>query len=398
MGYDREYVIDIGRKQAMKFLHLGDLHIGKSLSEFHLIKDQKYILEQIVDLAVERGVDGILIAGDVYDKSIPSEEAVELFDHFICRLVEKGLKTFIISGNHDSDERLNFGSSLFAAKQVYISAKYNGTLYHQELEDEQGKVQLYLLPFVKASQVRHFFPEEEIESYEDAVRVIIEKAGISPKERNILVAHQFVTGGSGDPELGGSEGMAVASLGLVEKISASVFDVFDYVALGHIHSGQKVGREEVRYSGSPLKYSLSEVSHRKSVPLVTLGKKGEVEIELVELKPMRDLRHLKGKLDQLTSKEHVKDTEDFIYVTLTGDFQPNAMGIIQQFYPNTVKLDYENAQIRDLQQVDFEQIGADKSFGELIGEFYQLVYDREMTEDEIRIMEEVAKDAGIQDK
>lgn len=247
----------------MRFLHLGDLHLGKSLGDFDLIGDQKYILDQMLAVIRERTVDAVLIAGDVYDKAIPSEAATNLLDYFLCRLAEAGVKTFLISGNHDSDDRLNYRSRLFQDNQIFISSVFRGKLEKYTVEDEQGEVDVYLLPFVKASQVRHYFPDAKIDSYDDAVRVIIEHAHLDRQKRNVIVAHQFVAGRSEDPVLAGSESFGTQSVGLVEKISYDCFDPFDYVALGHIHSPQKVGREEVRYAGSPLKYSLSEVNHIK---------------------------------------------------------------------------------------------------------------------------------------
>lgn len=383
----------------MKFLHLGDLHIGKSLGEFNLIEDQKFILDQILDAAGKMSVDAVLIAGDVYDKSIPSEEAVSLFDYFICQLADRKIKTFVVSGNHDSDERLQFGSSLFETNGLYISAKYEGTLYKQEFMDEYGKINVYLLPFVKASQVRHFFPEEEIDSYDRAVRTVLDHAKINKKERNILVAHQFVAGKGEDPIMGGSESPAVQSVGLVEKIGTDCFRDFDYVALGHIHSPQKVGREEIRYSGSPLKYSLSEVTNDKSFPIVTLGKKGDVSIELVNLKPLRDLRHLKGRMEQLLDKKNIKSPGDFIYATLTDEEVINdAMGIFRRYYPNTIKIDYDNSHTRQIEQVDITRITEDKSFAELISDFYRFVYGCEISEEEMDIMNEIAGEAGVIDE
>ena len=380
----------------MKFLHLGDLHIGKSLNEFSLIDDQRFILDQILDEAEKRSVDAVLIAGDVYDKAIPSEEAVKLFDYFIRRLAEMKVKTFLISGNHDSDERLNFGSSLFKANQLYISAKYEGKLYKQELEDEHGKINVYLLPFVKASQVRHFFPDEEIDSYDKAVRTVIDHAGINEQERNIIVAHQFVAGKGGDPVMGGSESAAVLNVGLVEKIGTDRFDAFDYVALGHIHSPQKVGREGIRYAGSPLKYSLSEVNNKKSFPIITMGEKGDASIELVELKPLRDLRHLKGKMEQLLDESVIESPDDFIYATLTDDdMDKDVIGIFRQYYPNTVKIDFDNSRTKAMDQVDISRITEDKSFQELFSEFYHMVYDLPISEEEMAIMEEVAGKAGV---
>lgn len=380
----------------MRFLHLGDLHLGKSLGDFDLIGDQKYILDQILAVIREKTVDAVLIAGDVYDKAIPSEAATNLLDYFLCHLAETGVKTFLISGNHDSDDRLNYGSRLFQDNQIFISSVFRGELEKYTVEDEQGEVDVYLLPFVKASQVRHYFLDAKIDSYDDAVRVIIEHAHLDRQKRNVIVAHQFVAGRSEDPVLAGSESIGTQSVGLVEKISYDCFDPFDYVALGHIHSPQKVGREEVRYAGSPLKYSLSEVNHIKSVPLVTLAEKGKVSVELIPLSPMRDLRHIKGSIRELLDKKHVQSPEDFIYATLTDEeIIGDAMGIFQQVYPNTVKIDYDNSHTREIEQVDLSHIVENKSFSELISDFYQLMYQCEISEEEMDYMKMVAREAGV---
>ena len=382
----------------MKLLHLGDLHIGKSLLDFSLIDDQRYILDQIIGIADKRKVDAVLIAGDIYDRAIPSEEAVSLFDYFLRTLATKHIKTFVISGNHDSDERLNFGSTLFEANEVYISSKFEGKLYKKELKDKKEVVNIYLLPFVKASQVKHFYPDAEIETYEDAVRTIIENSDINKKETNILVAHQFVAGKGGKTILSGSESVAVQNVGLVEQIGTSCFDCFDYVALGHIHAPQQLGRETLRYSGSPLKYSLSEINNDKSVPLVTT-EGGKASVELIPLKPMRDMRHIKGKMEQLLDKKNIKAPEDFIYVTLTDeDVINDAMGIFQQVYPNTVRIDYDNAHTRELEHVDITQIGENKTFDELISDFYRMVYKCDITDEELAIMMDVAREAGVVDE
>ena len=383
----------------MKLLHIGDLHLGKSLGDFDLIRDQKYILDQILGIIKEKAVDGVLIAGDVYDKAVPSEAAMNLLDYFLSSLSRSGVSTFMISGNHDSDDRLNYGSDLFAANQIYIASKYDGTLYRRTVTDAYGEADIYLLPFVKASQVKHFFPDAEIATYDDAVRVILSHAGVDPDRRNIIVAHQFVTGRSEDPALGGSESVGTQSVGLVEKIGYDCFDAFDYAALGHIHSPQKVGREEVRYAGSPLKYSLSEVNNTKSVPIITLGEKGDVSLELIPLRPMRDLRHIKGPMKMLLDKTNITDPDDFIYVTLTDEDTVNdAMGIFQQVYPNTVKIDYDNSHTRAIEQVDISSIAETKSFSELIGDFYKLMYHCEMGKEEMKYMKMAAQEAGIIDE
>ena len=314
-------------------------------------------------------------------------------------MAERKVKTYIISGNHDSDERLNFGSTLFETNGIFICSKYEGSLYKQTIVDEYGNVNLYLLPFVKASQVRHFFPEEEIDTYDQAVRVILEHGNINQKERNILVAHQFVVGSSGEPRLGGSENASVQQVGTVEKICSDCFDLFDYVALGHIHSPQQVGRDTIRYCGSPLKYSLSEVHSEKSVTMITLGKKGTLDIEFLPLKPLRDMRHLKGKLEQLLDKKNITDTDDYIYVTLTDETPiPDAIAIIRQQYPNTLKLDYENSHTKGMEVVDVSKVTREKSFPELISEFYHMMFGCDMEEDEMQILLEAAKEAGVVDE
>lgn len=381
----------------MKFLHLGDLHLGRTLGEFDLIEDQRYILEQVLEIAKKEKADGVLIAGDVYDKTVPSEAATTLLNDFLCGLAAAGVNTFIISGNHDSDDRLNYGSSLFESSRIFISSIFDGRLHKKTISDEFGEVDVYLLPFVKASQVRYYYPEVKIENYEDAVRTIIENTEIDASKRNVIVAHQFVTGGGEDPVLGGSEGVGTKNVGLVEKIGSACFNVFDYAALGHIHSPQRVAREEVRYSGSPLKYSLSEVKDLKSAPLVTLGRKGEVEIKLVPLVPKRDVRHLQGRLEELLDAKNVTRPDDYIYVTLTDeDIVNDAMGIFQQVYKNTVKLIYDNSHTRAVEHTDISAVVENKSFDELIADFYSLMYDNcEISEEEMKYMRMVAEEAGV---
>ena len=380
----------------MKLLHVGDLHLGKSLGDFDLTEDQEYLLDQLLEMVDHYGVDAVLIAGDVYDKAIPSEAATRMLDYFLSKLAEKKVYVYMISGNHDSDERLNYGSHLFTANRIFIATKYDGSLVKHTLKAGEDEADIYLLPFVKASQVRHFLPEAKIESYDDAVRAVLEQADIDRSRQNVLIAHQFVTGRSDDPELGGSESLGTLSVGTVEKIGYDCFDAFDYVALGHIHSPQQVGREEVRYSGSPLKYSLSEVNNEKSVPLVTLGQKGKVEIELLPVKPMRNMRHLRGEIKDLLDKSKVTAPEDFIYATLTDEEIINdAMGIFQQVYPNTVKIDYDNSHTREIEQVDISKIAENRSFDELISDFYRQMYGCDISEEEMELMKIVAREAGV---
>lgn len=380
----------------MRLMHVGDLHLGKSLGDFDLKEDQEYILNQLLEIVDSRSVDAVLIAGDVYDKAIPSEAATKLLDYFLSSLARRNVYTYMISGNHDSDERLNYGSNLFEANHIFISTKYDGSLYKQTLKIGEEEADIYLLPFVKASQVRHYLPEADIQTYDDAVRAVIDNEDIDTSRCNILVAHQFVMGRSEDPELGGSESLGTQSVGLVEKIGYDCFDDFDYVALGHIHSPQQVGRREVRYSGSPLKYSLSEVNNMKSVPLITVDETQNVDVELIPINPMRDLRHIRGMLRELLDESNITAAEDFIYATLTDEEIVNdAMGIFQQFYPNTVKIDYDNSHTREIGQVDISRIAENRSFEDLISDFYRQIYSCEISEEEMDIMRSVAGEAGV---
>lgn len=380
----------------MKMMHIGDLHLGRSLGEYDLKDDQQYMLDQLLKMIDDRSVDAVLIAGDVYDKAVPSEAATMMLDYFLSSLAKRQVYTYMISGNHDSDERLNYGSGLFETNRIFISTKYEGKLYKKTLKCENEEIDIYLMPFVKASQVKRYHPEKTINTYDDAVRAIIDSAEIDPSRCNMIVAHQFVTGKSDDPDLSGSESLGTQSVGTVEKIGYNCFDLFDYAALGHIHSPQQVGRKEVRYSGSPLKYSLSEVNREKSVTLITVKGKGDVDIELLPLKPMRNVRHLKGKLHDLLDKSNVTDPNDYIYATLTDeDIISDAMNIFRTVYPNTVKIDYDNSHTREVEQVDISKIAENRSFDDLISDFYRQIYGSEISDDEMDVMREVAREAGV---
>ncbi len=380
----------------MKFLHLGDLHLGKSLNDFDLIEDQRHILTEILDIADKESADGALIAGDVYDRPVPSEAATRLLNSFLNELAKRGIKVFMVSGNHDSDERLNYGSGLFSSSRIFISAVFDGKLRVENVSDGETDVDVYMLPFVKASQARHFFPDDDIQTYEDAVRSIISRAPIDKRKINILVAHQFVAGKGMDPALAGSEGAAAQSVGTVEKIGYGCFDDFDYVALGHIHSPQRVGRDEVRYSGSPLKYSLSEADDEKSVPLITAVSGQKIKIELIPLKPKRDMRHITGTLSNLLDKKNVSNPDDYIYATLTDeDAIDDVMGKFRQTYPNAVKIDYDNSRTRSLNEAKIWQMDEKKPFKDLIGDFYEITYGCAMTGEEMDIMMAAAKEAGV---
>ncbi|MBO5238791.1 MAG: exonuclease SbcCD subunit D [Lachnospiraceae bacterium] len=369
----------------MKFIHLSDLHIGKRVNEFSMLEDQKYILTQIIQIVEEEAPDGVLIAGDIYDKSVPSAEAVQLFDDFLCQLAKQKRQVFVISGNHDSPERIAFGSRLMDASGIHLSPVFQGEITPISLEDSYGKVDIFMLPFLKPAHVRRFYEEEEIESYTDALRVVIEHMKLQPEHRSILLTHQFVTGASRSE----SEELSV---GGADNVDASVFDSFDYVALGHIHGPQSIGRETLRYCGTPLKYSFSEAGHKKSVTVVELLEKGTCRIETIPLIPRRDLRELKGTYMELTEKKNYEgtNTEDYIHITLTDEEDiPDAIGKLRVIYPNLMKLDYDNRRTHSHGDFsDLEQI-EEKTPLELFSEFYEKQNNQPMNQEQREFIKEL---------
>lgn len=327
----------------MKFLHLADLHLGKRVNGFSMLEDQAHILRQILAILDDEQPDGVLIAGDVYDKSVPSVEAVELLDGFLTELRARGVPVLLISGNHDSPERLAFGGRVMDSCGIHISPVYDGALAPVTLHDEFGPVHVWLLPFVKPAHVRRWFPDADIESYTDAVAEAVAHMDIDAAARNVLVTHQFVTGGtrSGSEEL---------SVGGTDNVDSGVFAPFDYVALGHLHGAQHIGRETIRYSGSPLKYSFSEARQHKSVTVVTLGEKGDVQVRTVALTPLRELREIRGSYDELTARsfyEHTTYRSDYLHLILTDEQDVfDAMSRLRTIYPYLMTLDYDNARTR----------------------------------------------------
>lgn len=359
----------------MKFIHLSDLHIGKRVNEFSMIEDQKYILAQILSIVDETGAEAVILAGDIYDKPIPSAEAVQLFDGFLTRLAQRSIPIFIISGNHDSPERLAFGAQLMSGRGVHVSPVYEGEVKVVSLSDTYGEICVHLLPFVKPATVRHAFEAAEIGSYEDAVTVAVAHMQIDTSKRNILVAHQFVTGASRCE----SEEVTVGGL---DNVSAAIFEPFDYVALGHIHSPQSAGRETVRYCGTPLKYSFSEADQEKSVTLVELKEKGVVDISCIPLTPLRDMRKIKGTYMEVTALSFYQDTntEDYVQVTLTDEEDiPDGMSKLRIIYPNLMRLEYDNRRTRESRLVAGADAVEQKSELELFGEFYEVQNNQSMS-------------------
>lgn len=351
----------------MKLVHLSDLHLGKRVNEFSMIEDQEYILTRIINAIDDEKPQVVVIAGDIYDKAVPSAEAVELFDDFLVRLSKRELKVLVISGNHDSPERIAFGSRLMNHSGVYMSPVYDGNIEAISLDDEYGSVDFFLLPFIKPAHVKKFYPEVEIESYTDAIKKAVEEMHVDPDKRNVIITHQFVTGAS----LCESE---ERSVGGSDSIEGSVFDEFDYVALGHLHGPQKMGRETVRYCGTPLKYSFSETNHKKSISIIEIFEKGNIKIRETPLLPRRNLVEIRGKYNDLVEKSFYSDLnrDDYYHITLLDEEDIlDAIAKLRVIYPNIMKLDYDNKRTRE----QFEILGSknvdNKSPLELFGELYE---------------------------
>lgn len=376
----------------MKFLHISDLHIGKRINEFPMLEDQKYILNQILAIAEAEQAEGVLVAGDIYDKPVPSAEAVQLFDWFLTGLAEQNRKVFAVSGNHDSPERIAFGAELMKGRGVYVSPVYDGEVASVRLQDEYGELWVYLLPFVKPASVQHVLETEGAaelpESCHDAVRLAVERMRPDREKRNILVAHQFVTGASRCE----SEEIAVGGL---DNVDGRVFDDFDYVALGHIHSPQSVGRDTIRYCGTPLKYSFSEAEQEKSVTVADIKEKGKVELRLIPLKPLRDMRRIRGAYMELMNRSFYEGTnvEDYLQITLTDEEDvPDGMRRLRGVYPNLMRLVYDNSRTRQNREVETAEEAEKKSELELFMEFFELQNNRPMSEEQREFAEKIIED------
>ena len=373
----------------MKFFHLSDLHLGKKLNEFSLYEDQKYILSRILEYVRTEQPDAVLIAGDVYDKTVPPAEAVQLFDGFLTELAALKTPVLVISGNHDSAERLAFGARLMAGSGVRLATAYKGEPQVVSFEDEFGKVDVYLLPFVKPLTVRRALGQEDVEqerlaTYHEAVKKAVEQLTVDSQIRNVLVAHQFVTGAvkcdSEDVNVGG-----------LDNIGAEVFAPFDYVALGHIHSPQNVGSERIRYCGTPLKYSFSECGQEKSITVIELGEKGVLQMRTLPLVPWRELYKLCGTYDEVMSRDFYGGLpvdvdgrlRDFFHITLTDEQDvPDAVQKLRSVYKNLLQLAYDNKRTQREQKIEGAMAAERKSELELFDEFYQLQNNQELLEEQ----------------
>lgn len=369
----------------MKLIHISDLHIGKRVNEFPMLEDQKYILRQILAIADAQQADGIMIAGDIYDKPVPSAEAVQVFDWFLTELADRKKQVYAVSGNHDSAERIAFGAQLMSGRGVFVSPVYRGDTAKFTMTDSYGELCLYLLPFVKPAVVRHALQEmsdmEETpmpESYHEAVKLAVARMNVDTTKRNILIAHQFVTGaGRCDSE--------EVSVGGLDNVDADVFDEFDYVALGHIHSPQSLKRETVRYCGTPLKYSFSEAAQEKSVTVVEFREKGNIALSTVPLVPLHDLRKIRGTYLEVTAKSFYQDTDtqDYVQITLTDEEDiPDGLQKLRVIYPNLMRLEYDNNRTRHSRVVERAEEIEQKTELELFAEFYEMQNNQPMSEEQ----------------
>lgn len=362
-------------------MHLADLHLGKRVNGFSMMEDQEYILNRILEIMEDEQPDGLLIAGDVYDKTIPPAEAVRRMDDFLTAVAAKHVPAFLISGNHDSAERVAFGHQLMQGSGIWISPVYDGTIRHHTLEDRWGEVNIYLIPFLRPSVVRSFFPDVEIEDYTDALRTIIEDLQVDTSRRNVVLAHQFVTAAGALPETCDSEQLSVGGL---DRVDGSVFSPFDYTALGHLHGPQRVGSETIRYAGSPLKYSFSELHQKKSVTVAELRAKGETEIRQIPLQPRREMTELRGTFEEILEEARKKGAPqtDYYHMILTDETDVvDALSRLREYYPNIMLLDYDNRRTRSQKEVEQLDRVEERTPGELFAALYEQQNGQEMDSD-----------------
>ncbi len=361
----------------MKLIHLADLHIGKRVNEISMIEDQRYILKQVLECVAEEQPDGILVAGDIYDRMVPSVEAVQLLDTFLTELSNQKVPVYLISGNHDSAERVSFGAKLLTKSQIYMATQYQGKMEKVTMQDAYGRVNLYLLPFLKPAQVRAVWKEEAegISTYQDAIDFVMAKEEINPEERNVLVAHQFVAGAQTcDSE--------ERSIGGLDQIAATSYQVFDYVALGHLHGPQQVSRKTIRYAGTLLKYSFSEIHHKKSITIVELREKGQVEVRQRPVHPLHDMRQLRGNYEELVKRENYEntDTEDYLRIILSDEEDIyDAVGKLRVIYPNLMRLEYDNTRTRKRQTIGETEPVEKKMPIDFMEELYQIQNNKAMS-------------------
>jgi len=378
----------------MKFLHLSDLHIGKSVHGFSMLEEQKHVFEQILRYIQSQQVNAVVIAGDIYDHAIPRNEAIRVFDDFLTELAHKNVTVLLIAGNHDSPDRISYANRLLTDKQLFLYGSFNGKLQKVTLTDEYGEVNFWLLPFVKPLSVYTFFEGSPIEDYADALNLVIRTANIDYNARNVLVSHQFFTKIGVEPILSESE---LNPVGGLDAINISIIEKFDYVALGHLHGTQKIGVEHICYAGSPLKYSFSEIRQTKSVLLVEINEKtSNVIIKTLPLTPIHDMHELKGKIEELLSDEFSSrvNKEDYLHITLTDEEEIlDPMEKIRSVYPNIMTFKLENSRTKNnyLPQIqqNSEQTNQQLSRYELFSEFFLKACGCAMSPEQSRIVKEL---------
>jgi len=375
----------------MKFLHLSDLHIGKVVNRYPMLAEQRHVFEQVIGYVKTENPDAVIIAGDVYDRAIPGVEAVRLFDDFITELANKNVAVMVVSGNHDSPERMNYASRLLSDKKLFLCGSFDGKLNKLVLADKHGEVNFWLLPFVKPLSVRGFFGNSDIETYDAALAAVLETADIDYTARNVLVSHQYYTKASVTPVRSESE---LNPVGGLDAIDSGLIERFDYVALGHLHGAQSVGKPHIRYAGSPVKYSFSEWRQEKSASLVTLNEKGSLDITALPLTPIHDMREIKGEIDKLMNSEvsSLADKEDYLRVILTDEEEIiDPMGKLRSVYPNVMSLDFDNSRKRI--DLDTVAIGAEKvetlSPYDLFSEFFLEAQGSTMNAEQAEIVREL---------
>ena len=368
----------------MRFLHIADLHLGKQMNDLSLLADQEAVLNQVIQIADAEKVDAVLMAGDVYQRTSPQSEAMALFDRFVSRLAEAGKKIFVISGNHDSALRISYFASLVKDAGVHVTVAFDGEMQHVTLQDAEGEMTVWMLPFLRPAQVKRALPEEKITSYQDAVQVVLRHANVDFKKRNLLMCHQFILG----CEVSDSEELSVGSL---DHMDGAIFDGFDYVALGHIHKPQKVLRDTLRYAGSPLKYSFSEAQHKKSVVIVDMQEKGNVQVRLVPLYPLHDVRLIEGKLDEIMQMPY---SEDYVWITIHDELPPpDAKVTLSVNFPNMMKFSVVNSRTKFDLDVSAAEAMENKTVAELFSDFYRLQNnDQPPGEMHMQVLEKVIRE------
>lgn len=380
----------------MKFFHLSDLHFGKQLHGYDLTELHRDFIKQLSECAIEENPDAILISGDIYDKSVPSASAMTLLDELLVAL--KGYTVLIIAGNHDSAERLKYGQKFLEENNIHISVmppqSEEERLKKVTLYDEFGEVNFYMLPFIKPGMVRTFMPEEASLGEEAVIKKLLDVEKVDKESRNVILSHQFYVNCGNSPKLCESE-QSVAIVGGLDAVDISVLSDFDYAALGHIHGAQKIGKECFRYCGTPLKYSVSEAGHEKSVTIVNIKEKGkEPEIRTIPIKHKRDVRKIKGSLKEIIESADEKVKQDYVSITITDEEIPDKVkDMLEGYYDNILEVIIDNIKNRKILEEeipDLKQMTPYESFFA----FFNEAAGREMDESEIKLFKDILKEIG----